>query len=143
MVQDRWVCGDCGRLPGLLGGSTVPHRSYYAAAREGAAPARGTYPARSASGSWSNMMQHEAPLPRVLLTGWQPPVQKIPLVKTLRAHAGLSLSEATNAVDRCLRGEQVSLVMPSQLAAEALVRSMSDLGMRAEIQLPMPQQRPT
>jgi ribosomal protein L7/L12 len=87
-------------------------------------------------------MKHDVPSPRVLLTGWQPPVQKIPLVKTLRAHAGLSLSEATNAVDRCLRGEQVSLEMPSLVAAEALMRSMAELGMHAEIQLPVPQQRP-
>jgi ribosomal protein L7/L12 len=87
-------------------------------------------------------MTTETLSPRVVLTGWQPPVQKIPLVKTLRAHTALSLSEATDAVDKCLKGEQVSLVMPSLHTAEALVRSVSELGLRAEIQYPVSQRQP-
>jgi ribosomal protein L7/L12 len=81
-------------------------------------------------------MTTDTRLPHVLLTGWRPPVQKIPLVKTLREHAGLSLTEATEAVDRCLRGETVSVGLPNLSAAEAMVRAVSDLGICAEVQRP-------
>ncbi len=73
----------------------------------------------------------------VVLTGWQPPVQKIPLVKVLREHVSLSLAEATAAVDRCLRGETVSIATRSPSVAEALVRAVSALGLREEVQQPV------
>ena len=76
--------------------------------------------------------------PQVVLIGWRPPVQKIPLVKVVRKWASLSLTEATQAVNRCLRGEAVSVAMPSASAAQALVDSISELGIRAEIQRPAP-----
>lgn len=74
--------------------------------------------------------------PHVLLTGWEAPVQKIPLVSVLREHAILSLTEAIVTVDQCLRGSVVSVPVADLPAAEALVRRLVPLGFRAEVQLP-------
>ena len=65
-------------------------------------------------------------------------MEKITLVKALREHASLSLTAATQAVDRCLRGETVSIAVPSRAAAEALLLAVSRLGGHAEIQQPVP-----
>jgi hypothetical protein len=61
-------------------------------------------------------------------------VAKIPLVKVLRRHASLSLTEATQAVDRCLGGEAVSLEIPSIPVAEALIRDVPSLGIQARLE---------
>ena len=73
----------------------------------------------------------------IVLNGWQPPVQKIAVVRVLRQHASLSLTEATRAIDQCLRGEAVSLAMPSLPAAQAVVDAISGLGICTEIQHPI------
>lgn len=74
----------------------------------------------------------------VLLTGWEPPVQKIPAVKVLREHARLSLADATRAIDRCLVGATVTIAVPSTGIAERLARAITELGVRAEVQQSAP-----
>jgi hypothetical protein len=77
-----------------------------------------------------------------VLTGWRPPVEKIALVNLLRRSASLSLTEAAQAVDRCLRGETVPLSVPSRSAAEAQIRDVSNLGVRAELERAAAARRP-
>ena len=77
-------------------------------------------------------------MPRVIITGWKPGLEKISLTKLLQAEAGLSLKAAKESVDRCLAGERVSIPMPSGEAAERLAQQASDLGAVVEIERRQP-----
>jgi hypothetical protein len=55
-------------------------------------------------------------------------VGTVAVIRLVSQHAHLSLSEATELVDRCVfEGETVSIPTPSPEAAESLVRALASL----------------
>lgn len=69
----------------------------------------------------------------VVLTGWEIGLQKVNLTKLLRSEAGLSLREAKTTVDDFLAGNQVTIPMTSEVAAEELVRKAAALGALGQV----------
>lgn len=75
---------------------------------------------------------------QVVITGWNVGLRKVALTKLLQKRAGLSLSVAKDAVDRCVDGETVVINLPSREDAEAFARDASALGAIVELD-PVPQ----
>jgi hypothetical protein len=65
---------------------------------------------------------------RVILTRWRPGLLKISLNHLLREEAGHSLTVAKAAVDRFLKGESVTVDLPSREGAVRFLRRAAELG---------------
>ena len=70
---------------------------------------------------------------QVLITGWQPGLNKVALTKLLRERAGLTLAQAHDKVNRCLDGESVVIELPTAAAARAFVGDAGRLGAVVDI----------
>ena len=74
---------------------------------------------------------------RVLLTGWQPGLDKVALTRVLRTRSGMTLSEAHACVGRLLADEVVVVETTNSDAAESLAAEASRLGAAAKIERPI------
>jgi hypothetical protein len=55
-------------------------------------------------------------------------VGTVAVIRALEKHLGLSLAEASKLVDRCVfEGEQLALLAPTRLSAEALLAELERL----------------
>lgn len=75
-------------------------------------------------------------MPRVVLKGWEPGLDKVALTKALRHRTGMSLAEAHAHVGRLLAGEEVSLGLVDPDAAAHLAAEASKVGAAVEVRHP-------
>lgn len=64
----------------------------------------------------------------VIFTGWGDCLHKIELNRLLRARANLSLGVAKDVVDRVLKKEEVTILVPTYEEAYELVRAAREIG---------------
>jgi len=74
-----------------------------------------------------------APRAEIELRGWIKGARKISANKAIRAHSSLGLSEAHDAVGRCLAGRVVKIQTESVAAAHELVSELTEFGFIAGI----------
>jgi hypothetical protein len=70
--------------------------------------------------------------PYVVLTGWEPGLQKVALDRLLCERAGLTLREALDSVNRLLAHEHVSVPVASLAEARAIAAGAVALSATAE-----------
>jgi ribosomal protein L7/L12 len=68
------------------------------------------------------------------LTGWSPGMNVVRVVKLIRAHTGMGLSEAKAKVDRLLHNEPSTIELNSVDLARKFADEASILGVKCELQ---------
>jgi ribosomal protein L7/L12 len=71
----------------------------------------------------------------VVLSSWEPGLQKVALTKLLQTSAGLSLSEAKSRVDRLLEGDHVEVLFEVASEAERFGTQASELGAVVRVEI--------
>lgn len=69
----------------------------------------------------------------VIITGWNPGLDKIALTKTIRSHTGFGLAEGKNCTDQVLENKPVVFDNLSQEAAESFLAELKQIGVVGEI----------
>ena len=64
----------------------------------------------------------------IILTGWNPGLNKVALSKLLRDQAGMSLGDAKSAVDSILEEQPVNIRIESDELAERFLAEALELG---------------
>lgn len=67
---------------------------------------------------------------QVVLTEWQPGLQKVQLTRLIQSSTGLPFRQAKDCVDRFLEGEAVQFALPTEAAAAAFSTEAERLGAR-------------
>jgi ribosomal protein L7/L12 len=67
-------------------------------------------------------------MPIVIFKGWNPGLNTIALIKQVRDHTRLGLKDAFDLVDRFVEGEQISIDLPTEEAAESLATAATSSG---------------
>ncbi|MGH1540064.1 MAG: hypothetical protein ACRBHB_06560 [Arenicella sp.] len=65
---------------------------------------------------------------KIILTGWNPGLNKVGLSKLLRDKTGMSLSSAKSAVDSILEDKPIAIQIDSEGLAESIFDQAIELG---------------
>ena len=69
----------------------------------------------------------------IIITGWNPGLDKIAVTKTIRKHTGFGLAEGKNCIDQILENKHVTFNNLSREAAESFLNEMKQIGAVGEI----------
>jgi len=69
----------------------------------------------------------------VIITGWNPGLDKIALTKTIRKHTGLGLTEGKQCTDQILEKKPVTFKNLSQSTAEVFLKEVRGIGAIGDI----------
>lgn len=70
---------------------------------------------------------------KIILTGWNPGMNKVGLAKLLRDGCGLSLSDAKTKVDDILDGQIVEIERYPEKNSEEMLKKIMDLGAKCRL----------
>ena len=70
----------------------------------------------------------------VVITDWEPGMEKVALTRLLQTRAGLALAAAKQCTDRCLAGERVRVQVPTESDARSLIEALANIGVFARFE---------
>ena len=71
----------------------------------------------------------------VVLSGWEPGLNKVELTKLLQSSASLSLSEAKSRIDRLIDGDPIEVLFEQPSEAEHFGAQATELGAIVRVEI--------